>query len=107
MATKSTPSTDGVNILARRYSIDIATDDAVQQWAEPFRVAQLIHDARTAAGLTQGQLAEKVGTSQSVISQLADANYQGHSLSMLRRIATALGSHVEIRLVPDSKDPAA
>lgn len=105
MAKQTT--TDGVGILNRRYGVNISTDEVVQQWAEPFRVAQLLYDARSAAGLTQGQLAEKVGTSQSVISQLEDANYEGHSLSMLRRIAAALGSHVEIRLVPDRKDPAA
>ena len=57
-------------------------------------------DARTAAGLTQAELAKAVGTTQSVISQLEDAEYQGHSLSMLRRIAAALNTRVEIRLVP-------
>ena len=107
MARETTKTTDGVRIVSRRYGIDTATDEAVQQWAEPFRVAQLLYDARSAAGLTQGQLAEKVGTTQSVISQLEDANYEGHSLSMLRRIAAALGSHVEIRLVPASNEPAA
>ncbi|QEG36077.1 helix-turn-helix transcriptional regulator [Bythopirellula goksoeyrii] len=107
MAKKTNKSTDGVSILRSRYDIDISSDESVQQWAEPFRVAQLLFDARTAAGLTQGEIAEKVGTTQSVISQLESADYEGHSLSMLRRIAAALGSHVEIRLVPGSKEPAA
>jgi len=64
-------------------------------------VAQMIHDARTAAGLTQGQLARLVGTTQSVISRLEDSDYEGHSLSMLQRIAEALHRRIEIRLVPD------
>lgn len=49
--------------------------------------------------MTQKQLAQAAGTSQQVISQLEDADYQGHSLSMLRRIAAALDRRVEIRRV--------
>jgi len=65
------------------------------------RVAQLIYDTRTAAGLTQTQLAQLVGTTQSVISRLEDAAYEGHSLSMLQRIAEALHRRIEIRFVPE------
>ena len=46
------------------------------------------------------QVAKQIGTSPSVISRLEDADYEGHSLSMLRRIAAALQSRVEIRFVP-------
>ena len=63
-------------------------------------VAQLIYDARTAAALTQTRLAEMVGTSQSVIARLEDSDYDGHSLSMLRRIADALGQRIELRFLP-------
>jgi len=62
------------------------------------QVAQLVHDARTAAGLTQRQLADRIGTKQSVIARLEDADYEGHSLSMLKRIADAVGMRLEIRL---------
>ena len=51
----------------------------------------MIYDLRTEAGLTQAQLAELVGTTQSAISRLEDTDYEGHSLSMLRKIARALG----------------
>ena len=44
-------------------------------------------NARTEAGLSQKELAEMIGTTQSVISRLEDADYEGHSLSMLSRIA--------------------
>ena len=73
----------------------------MQQIAEAYRVAQIIYDARSAAGMTQKELATAVGTTQSVISQLEDAEYEGHSLSMLRRIAKALGRRIEIRMVPE------
>ncbi|NLX21224.1 MAG: transcriptional regulator, partial [Phycisphaerae bacterium] len=46
------------------------------------------------------------GTTPSVISRLEDADYQGHSLSMLRRIAAALNQRVEIRFIPAGKELA-
>jgi len=66
-------------------------------------VAQLIYEARNKAGLSQSELADRVGTKQSVISRLEDADYEGHSLSMLQRIAAALGQCVEIRFLAPGK----
>ena len=62
-------------------------------------VAQLIYDVRSKAKLTQKQLAELVGTTQSVIARLEDADYEGHSLSMLQRIAAAVNKRLEVRFV--------
>jgi len=62
-------------------------------------VARKIYDLRTKAGLTQSGLAKLVGTSTSVISRLEDGDYEGHSLAMLRRIASALNKRVEIHFV--------
>jgi len=66
-------------------------------------VAQLIYDARNKAGLSQAELAKRVGTKQSVISRLEAADYEGHSLTMLQRIAAALGQCVEIRFLATEK----
>lgn len=63
------------------------------------QVARLIFDARSSAGLTQKELAKLVGTTQSVIARLEDADYEGHSLSMVNRIAEALEKRIEIRMV--------
>jgi ribosome-binding protein aMBF1 (putative translation factor) len=63
-------------------------------------VAKSLHALRTEAGLSQRELAKKVRTTASVICRLEDADYEGHSLSVLRRIAAALNSRVEIRFVP-------
>jgi transcriptional regulator with XRE-family HTH domain len=60
----------------------------------------MILKAREAAQLTQAQVARLVGTTQSVISRLEDADYEGHSLTMLQRIAEALDRRLEVRLVP-------
>jgi ribosome-binding protein aMBF1 (putative translation factor) len=47
------------------------------------QVAQMIYKARTKGGLTQQELAKLVGTKQPIIVQLEDADYEGHSLTML------------------------
>jgi transcriptional regulator with XRE-family HTH domain len=64
------------------------------------RIASLIYDAREDAGLTQQQLAELIGTRQSVIARLEDADYRGHSLTMLAKIAHALDRSVRVELEP-------
>ena len=63
-------------------------------------VASQISKLRSRSGLSQRQLAAKIGTTASVICRLEDADYEGHSLSMLRRIAAALGREVKIVFVP-------
>lgn len=62
-------------------------------------IARSIYKLRTDAGLSQRELAKLVGTSASAICRLEDADYEGHSLGMLRRIAAALNKRVEIRFV--------
>jgi transcriptional regulator with XRE-family HTH domain len=72
---------------------------------EKMAIGAEIHAARSHAGLTQAQLAKRVGTTQSVISDLEDAEFQGHTMSMLRRVANALGFDVEVRLAVRSPSP--
>ena len=48
----------------------------------------------------EAELAKLVGTSASMIRRLEDADYEGHSLAMLRRIAAAMNKRVEIRFMP-------
>src|SRR5437763_1875134 len=74
--------------------------DLIEQERANLDIARKIHDLRTAARLSQAELAKRVGTTQSVISRLEDADYDGHSLAILRRIARAVGCVVEIRVCP-------
>jgi transcriptional regulator with XRE-family HTH domain len=60
-------------------------------------LSRKLYALRSKAGLTQKELAELVGTTASVISRLEDANYEGHSLTMLRRVAAALDTDVHVR----------
>lgn len=62
-------------------------------------IARKIYDLRTKAGLSQRELAKRAGTSASAVC-LEGADYDGHSLSLLKRIADALDRRVEIRLLP-------
>ena len=77
--------------------------DLIEQEQANLDVARKIYELRTKAKLSQTELARKVGTTQSVISRLEDADYDGHSLDMLRRIASALEKRLEIRFLPSRK----
>lgn len=60
-------------------------------------LALLLREMREDAMLTQTELARKVGTSQSVIARLEDAEYTSHSLRMIERIAKACGVALTLR----------
>jgi ribosome-binding protein aMBF1 (putative translation factor) len=98
---KRSPTSDAVEIIDRRFFAGRKDLDAFyQEESANLDVARKIYDLRTSKGLTQRQLAKLVGTTPSVICRLEDADYEGHSLAMLRRIASALNQRVEIRFVP-------
>jgi ribosome-binding protein aMBF1 (putative translation factor) len=101
MPRKRKPTSDAVEIIQRRY-YERRPDRiaALEEARADDAVARKIHELRSGAGLSQRQLAKLVGTTASVICRLEDADYQGHSLAMLRRIARALDQRVEIRFVP-------
>lgn len=93
-------TTDGMKIIDSIIGNDQELRDLCEQASINAHVAQLIYEARTEAGLSQAELAKLIGTTQSVISRLEDAEYEGHSLSMLNKIAQALNREVRIELVP-------
>lgn len=96
---KKNQSTNAVEILHRRYIRDDAGRKAsLQAERVNAEVAQMIYDLRQENDLTQKELADLVGTTQSVISRLEDADYNGHSLSMLSRIATALNKRLRVQV---------
>jgi len=100
-------TTDTVKILHARYIKDDPERlESLQREREKAYIAGQIYELRTRAGLSQAELAERVGTTQSVISRLEDADYEGHSLNMLRRIAKALNCRIDVRFVPEAKKDA-
>jgi len=102
--TKKEKTSNAVKILRDRYVKDDPERKAsVEAERVNAQVARMIYDLRNDAGLTQKELAQLVGTTQSVISRLEDADYEGHSLSMLNRIAEALKQKMSV--VMTAKEP--
>jgi transcriptional regulator with XRE-family HTH domain len=66
---------------------------------QAWNIAIQLSSLRKKARLSQKELAKRVGTSQQQISRLESPSYEGHSMSMLRRVAEVLGAavHVEIK----------
>ena len=91
-------TTDVVEIVKDTIGDDLQLQEMYNEATLNAHVAQLIYDARTEAQLSQTKLARMINTTQSVISRLEEADYEGHSLSMLSRIAKALDREVEIDL---------
>lgn len=98
--TKQTKVRSASEILDQEVPTSPEMEAYRKQVHADYDVAQKIYDLRRKAGLTQKQLADRIGSQQSVISNLEDADYQGHSLAMLNRIAEALDKRVEIRFMP-------
>lgn len=104
---KRATTSDAVHILYRRYYE--GRPERVRGLEEARAhdsVARKLTALRLRAGLTQRQLADLVGTTASAICRLEDAEYEGHSLAMLNRIAAALKQRVEIRFVPVARGKA-
>lgn len=98
---KNKQTDDAVEILYHRYvKDDPETLVELEKIQADNDVARKIYDLRMKAGLSQRALAKLVGTTASVICRLEDADYEGHSLAMLNRIAAALNKRVEIRFMP-------
>lgn len=99
--TKIKKTTDAVEIMHRHFFEGKPERLAeLEKMRADDAVARKIYNLRSKFGLTQRQLAKMIGTTASVICRLEDADYDGHSLAMLNRIAAALNQRVEIRFVP-------
>ncbi len=90
--------------MRRRRKSDLYLEDQVKdpnlrkKPGKAWDVALQLASLRKKSGMSQKELAKRLRTSQQQISRLESPSYEGHSLSMLRRIADVLGAtvHVEI-----------
>ena len=98
---KKKVTTDAVEILHHRYFKGKPKMlEALKKERLAADIAERIYTLRTQAGLSQAQLAKLVDTKQSVISRLESADYNGHSLTMVRRIADALDCQLDVKITP-------
>ena len=97
---KKARTNDAVSILHQRYvKDDPGRKELLDHERSNAEIARLVYDLRIQAGLSQRELL--VRTTQSVISSLEDADYDGHSLSMLRRIAAATKQKIAVVSIAD------
>lgn len=87
------------DIKKRRQPPSAEVRVAVEQ---DLALGQLIYDLRTQAGLSQRALAERMGTTQSVISRLEEGGGANNRLDTLARVAAALGRHLVISFPAES-----
>jgi transcriptional regulator with XRE-family HTH domain len=94
------------NTNFNRYLAEQMQDPAFaarfQQAGEAWDVALQLAALREQAGLSQKELAARLKTSQQQISRLESPAYEGHSLSMLRRVAKVLKARVRVVIEPDT-----
>lgn len=101
MPKKTTTGT--LKILAHMTGKDPAMQRMYEEEVANREMAQTIHQLRQRAWLSQTELAKRVGTTQSVISRLEDADHEDHAFALLNHIAAALERRVEIRFVPKKR----
>lgn len=89
-------TTDFGAFLGRFVDSDPELDDMVADAELHLVIAEEIYRLRTERGLTQTQLAKEIGSHQSSIARLEDADYSGHSLNILQRVARALGMRLHV-----------
>src|SRR6266487_6517258 len=93
-------SKTNIDLFLEEQLKDPAFAERFEKAGEAWDVALQIAALREKAGLSQRDLARKLKTSQQNISRLESPSYEGHSLTMLRRVAEVLGATVRVAIEP-------
>lgn len=72
--------------------------DKLEAGYENFRIGTLLHEARLERGLTQEELAEKVGTTKSYISKIENNIKEARISTLQKIIELGLGGHLELSI---------
>jgi transcriptional regulator with XRE-family HTH domain len=81
--------------LHEEWSKEPAYRDEYERLGPEFELARALIEARTMAGLTQAELALRMGTTQSVIARLESGRVQP-TTATLQRLARATGTRLRI-----------
>lgn len=94
--SKKRKTADAIEIMDAEFGHDPEYQEAVATEELFFTLGDLIRSIRKQHNLSQKTLAERAGTSQSAISRLEHADYEGVKLSTLENIFRALRKPLEI-----------
>ncbi len=86
--------------LHRDWMEDSSYRDAYEAIAPEFAIARELIAARVKAGLSQAEVAERMGTTQSAVARI-ESGKQMPSTRTLERFARATGTLVKMSLVPN------
>ena len=104
MSDKRKKTSDALTILHNRYiKGDADRLAAIEAEREKIKIAEQVYALRKQRDLTQKQLAEIMGTTQSVISRLENTDYESERIDTLQKLAAALQCHLEVHFVPREK----
>lgn len=85
--------------LKERLLQDPAVRAEYDRLGPVYELVGALVEARHEVGLTQEQLAERMGTTQSVVARLENTHHMP-TFDLVTRYAAALGRRVDLRLVP-------
>ena len=85
--------------LKKRWMEDAEFREAYAQADEEYALVEALVRARTAANLTQAELARRIGTTQSAVARL-EGGRVSPSFATLRRYAEATGTRLTVGLIP-------
>jgi len=97
-------TTDFMEVIRAELQANPDLAEQVEEEAFNAHIATEVFRCREIRGMTQLQLARAVDTQQSVISRIEDSDYDGRSLSLLKRIAKALGFKIRLEFYASSDD---
>jgi len=104
MSNKRKKTRDALTILHNRYiKGDAGRLAAIAEEKAKLSIATQIYSLRQQNGLTQKELADRIGTTQSVISRLENTDYESERIETLQKLAAALHCHLELRFIPEEK----
>ncbi len=83
--------------ISRRKKTDPRFAEGFEEGYRDFEIGVLLRQAREAAGLTQDELAERIGTKKTAISRMEN-HAEDIKLSTLRKVTHALGRRLELTL---------
>ena len=83
--------------IERRKQKDYEFEEGFEQGYREFKIGVLLKQAREQAGLSQEELAKKLGTQKTAISRIEN-HAQDIKLSTIQKVAKALGKNLEVRI---------